>query len=219
MNNEAIVNSIKNLCKDRNISASQLEKEIGLSQGLISKWQKTIPSLDKIVDIADYFHVSLDLIVGRDSNFKDKFLEMIYNKTLNNTLIWQPNFQKNSNKILLPHKDYYDEDTYIEIAYYSDFNDGNFIINCLCKYHQTIDPLELDFYIKPDEKSSLVFQEYSVDELKPLWLAIINNLTEGTPDEIKAENLKQQFLSSDFLVVDKNKNEMVVEVRRKTNNK
>ena len=34
MNNENIVKSIKNLCKENNITIGQLEKEVGLSQGL-----------------------------------------------------------------------------------------------------------------------------------------------------------------------------------------
>ncbi|POO87856.1 helix-turn-helix transcriptional regulator [Clostridium sp. 3-3] len=195
MNNETIVNSIKILCKKNNITASQLEKEIGLSQGLISKWQKTVPSLDKVIDIADYFHVSLDDVIGRDVSFSDKFIETLYNETVNNTLIWHLNSLQNNRTIILPRReDYYDEDKYTEIAYYTEFSEGYFIINCFCKYHQTISPAVLDFYIKPDDKSELVFQEYTTDELKPLWIAIIKNLDEGAPDEIKVESLKQRFL-------------------------
>lgn len=195
MDNEAIVNSIKALCKSIDISASQLEKEVGLSQGLISKWQKTMPSLDKIIDIADYFHVSLDDVIGRDASFSDIFIETLYNETINNTLRWYPNSLQNKRNIILPRReDIYDEDKYTEIAYYTEFNEGCFIINCFCRYHQTISPTVLDFYIKPDDKSELVFQEYTTDELKPLWIAIIKNLDEGAPDEIKVEDLKQKFL-------------------------
>ena len=68
MNNEKIVNSIKKLCKKHNITANQLECEVGLSQGLISRWLKTTPSLDKIINIADYFNVSLDEVIGRKKN-------------------------------------------------------------------------------------------------------------------------------------------------------
>ncbi|WP_024347374.1 helix-turn-helix domain-containing protein [Lacrimispora indolis] len=194
MDNEAVTNSIRELCKKHNITPTILEEELGFSQGLISRWKDKSPTLDRVIDIADYFYVPLDAVIGRDSKFKDKFLETIFNKTIDKTLNWQPNFQKPNRKFILPSPEFFDEEIYTEKAYYASFNDGYFIINCFCKHQQTIDPLDLDFYIKPDEKSSLVAQEYTVDELKPLWLAIINNLTEGVPDEIKAENLKQQFL-------------------------
>lgn len=210
MNNEAIVNSIKTLCKNKNMSAGQLEKEIGLSQGLISKWQRTMPSLDKIIDIADYFHRSLDEVIGRGLDINDKFLEKLYIETTNNTMKWHLNSIQGDRKIILPHRDdLYDEDIYTEIAYYTEFNESYFAINCFCKYRQTINPVELDFYIKPDEKSRIVYQEYSTEELKPLWVAIIKSLDDEAPDEIKTENIKQQFINDKQhnIIIDKNDNE------------
>ena len=86
MDNNIIVNSIKKLCKDKNITVSQLEKKIGLSQGLVSKWINTTPSLDKIVDIADYFHVSLDEVVGYKQD--DIFLNILHDLTNNRKIKW-----------------------------------------------------------------------------------------------------------------------------------
>ena len=88
MNNENIVKSIKNLCKENNITIGQLEKKVGLSQGLVSKWKDKTPSLDKIVDIADYFNVTLDEVIGRTNNLKDDFLQMLYRQTSSCILKW-----------------------------------------------------------------------------------------------------------------------------------
>ena len=65
MDNELLVKSIREICKSNNITPSQLEAELGFGAGLISRWTKSSPSLDKIVDIADYFNVPLDKVVGR----------------------------------------------------------------------------------------------------------------------------------------------------------
>ena len=64
MDNEQLVKSIRQLCKNRNIAISQLENDLNFGAGLISRWSKNSPSIDKIVDIANYFHVSIDEVVG-----------------------------------------------------------------------------------------------------------------------------------------------------------
>lgn len=46
-----------------------IEKSIGIPQGSISNWKndKYSPGVEALVKIADYFNVSLDSLVGRDS--------------------------------------------------------------------------------------------------------------------------------------------------------
>ncbi len=63
---ESIIYSrIKELCADNNITINRLETEMGMSMGAISKWKHTVsPTIDKISRIANYFHVSIDYIVG-----------------------------------------------------------------------------------------------------------------------------------------------------------
>ena len=64
MNNERMIETIRELCKKNNITPTKLEEELGFSQGLISRWKDKTPNIDRIIDIADYFHVSLDEVVG-----------------------------------------------------------------------------------------------------------------------------------------------------------
>jgi len=58
-------NKIKNLCKEANISISQLETILKIGSSTISKWKSSNPSADKLSLVADYFGVSLDYLMGR----------------------------------------------------------------------------------------------------------------------------------------------------------
>ena len=97
MDNELLVKSIRETCKENNITPSQLENELGFGAGLISRWSKSSPSLDKIIDIADYFKISIDELIGRkiDSTFleEDSFLFTLMKFTKDKSLIW--NIDKN----------------------------------------------------------------------------------------------------------------------------
>lgn len=55
-----IYSKIKELCKVKGISVYFLEKELGLSTGSISKWKKSIPAVDKLQKIANYFNVRIN---------------------------------------------------------------------------------------------------------------------------------------------------------------
>lgn len=57
---------IRKLCRERGTNANKLEKELGLSQGYISKLSATVPSGNKLQKIADYFDVSTNEILGDD---------------------------------------------------------------------------------------------------------------------------------------------------------
>lgn len=197
MDNELIVKSIKDLCKKNNITANQLEIEAGFSQGLISRWLKTTPSLDKIIDIADYFHVSLDEVVGRNNDINDAFLKALCNQTENNMLVWESiksNHDANIN--MYKSNEFYDEDVYHEINYFTKFNDGYIIIWCFCKYNHSLAPNNLSLYIQVDDESSTVYQNYSMEQLMPLWIKILKQLSDEAPDDIKAEDLKQQLINN-----------------------
>ena len=56
---------IRQLCQNRNITINKLESELGMSQYSIGRWKSsTSPTIDKISKIAEYFHVSIDYLVG-----------------------------------------------------------------------------------------------------------------------------------------------------------
>lgn len=94
MNNQLLVDNIKKLCKDRNVSISTLEKDLFMSSGLISRWAKTTPALDRVVDIANYFHVSVDSLVDttKESAYNNpklkQLLSLLYSKSDSEELAW-----------------------------------------------------------------------------------------------------------------------------------
>ena len=53
-------NKIKALCDAKKISIASLEKEVGLSNGSISKWKEASPKVDSLKLVADYFNKSVD---------------------------------------------------------------------------------------------------------------------------------------------------------------
>ena len=63
-----IVERIRTLCKKEKQTLASMERELGFSQGSMRKWDDSIPSADKLQKVADYFGVSVDYLLGRDSN-------------------------------------------------------------------------------------------------------------------------------------------------------
>lgn len=209
MNNELLVKSIKNICQINNISVSQLENTLGFSPSLISRWNKTSPSLDKIVDIADYFHVSLDEVVGRcnENVINDDFLRILYNKTTNKEIKWNifdkseeesglkqysDDFEYNT---FLTKDDYKDFcDTHKQVSYYFEYCHGYISIYAMYEYYEITAPLDIKLFIQPDIQAELIPQQYDRTELLPLWVKVLTSLEDYAPDEIKAEDLKLQFI-------------------------
>ena len=61
------VDRVKELCKDRNIPISKLERACGFSNGYIAKLKKGTMPNDKLQIVADYFNVSVEyLMTGED---------------------------------------------------------------------------------------------------------------------------------------------------------
>lgn len=202
MDNKTIVDSIKKICKNNSITVSQLEKEIGLSQGLVSKWMNTTPSLDKIVDIADYFHVSIDEVVGYKINTNDVFLNKLHEQTENDFITWEncETMNQNGSKVK-QYSDFKMPGQYIgeyekETSYATCFNSGYIVMYAYHKDDQIINPYNLILFIQPNNDAYLVDQHYTKDELYSLWIKILNHLGDNAPDEIKAEDLKNSFISN-----------------------
>lgn len=63
-----MLENIQNLCKERGIPISRLEKELGFSNGSIYKWDKTSPSVDKVIKVASFFNVTIEEILDLPIN-------------------------------------------------------------------------------------------------------------------------------------------------------
>lgn len=211
MNNEHIVTTIKGLCKTHNISISELEKKINVSQGLISRWNKTEPSLSKIIDIANYFKVSIDELVRYDCSKQDPFIEKLILQTVNKTLIWN-DYNKSIDKLVPKqyHIDdrikkyytgndsigYYTLNNPYETSYYTCIKSGYVSIYTLHEFQDSKKFGMILLFIQPSAESELIQQKYNIEQVIPLWLKILYSLGEYAPDDIKAEELKNAFLSN-----------------------
>lgn len=58
---------IETLRKSKNISQGKLEKELGFSNGSISKWKNSTPTTERLQKLADYFGVTVEyLLTGEE---------------------------------------------------------------------------------------------------------------------------------------------------------
>ena len=55
---------IENLRKSKGISQGKLERELGFSNGSISKWKNSTPTPGRLQKLADYFGVSMDYLLN-----------------------------------------------------------------------------------------------------------------------------------------------------------
>lgn len=59
-----IYDTIKDLCKERGLSVSSVEKKAGLSNGAISKWNDSSPTVDKLSAVAKVLNVKVDCLLN-----------------------------------------------------------------------------------------------------------------------------------------------------------
>lgn len=200
MDNEKLIKSIKELCQKNNISVSQLESKLNFSPSLISRWKNKNPNIDRIIDIAEYFHVSLDEVVGYESNINDTFLNTLYEQTSNGTIVWKDSRIMNKQGWTVKiHDDFqfpgeYIDDNGKEVTYATCFNSGYIAIYAYYIGNQILHPANLILFIQPSNNSFLVDQHYTKEELVSLWVKILNNLGDNAPDAVKAEDLKNEFI-------------------------
>lgn len=76
-----IYGRIKELAYVQKISIRRLEENIGFGNGTINRWAKTTPGVDKLEKVADYFGVSVDYLLGRESK-----ADMIHNAPIDEAL-------------------------------------------------------------------------------------------------------------------------------------
>lgn len=59
---------IKEFAQLNGKSIRQIENDLKITHGNIKKWQKSTPSIDSVERIADYFGVSIDTLLGRETD-------------------------------------------------------------------------------------------------------------------------------------------------------
>lgn len=62
-----LTNTIKDLADSKHITIAELERNVGISNGQIRKWNQRSPKVENSEKVADYFNVSTDYLLGRSS--------------------------------------------------------------------------------------------------------------------------------------------------------
>lgn len=73
---------IKELAKSKKISISELERVLGVSNGFLVKWKTRKPNPIVLEEIADYFDVSVDYLLGREEREMPKFVDLSEDDTV-----------------------------------------------------------------------------------------------------------------------------------------
>lgn len=78
---------IESLRKEMKLSQGKLEKELGFSNGSVSKWRNSTPTPERLKKIADYFGVTVDyLMTGKEEAQKGPQLKPKDEKDIKNIL-------------------------------------------------------------------------------------------------------------------------------------
>lgn len=56
---------IKYLCNERKITFAEVERNVGISNGQIRRWDTSSPKIENVEKVANYFDVSTDYLLGR----------------------------------------------------------------------------------------------------------------------------------------------------------
>lgn len=196
MDSNLLINNIRDLCKKNHVSISKLEADLFLSPGLISRWNKNMPSLDKIADIADYFGVSIDELAGRsssptDNNFNlGRFILLLYQQSIYGETVWKildpQSLPDELSSVTLP-KNFSDN---LFGSYYTVYQNGFFILTAS---HTSEGILKLALHILPDVYSRCCCICSDTDKLTRLYKFLEPRFREQL-NEMKVGNLINSYM-------------------------
>ena len=59
-----LYDNVKAICKERNITISRLEAELGFPRSSIRKWNTNEPGVGKVKKVADYLKVNIERLIS-----------------------------------------------------------------------------------------------------------------------------------------------------------
>lgn len=194
-NGEALVERIRRICKSKGISIAQMEKDLNWSQGLISRWTKSSPSVGKILDVVTYLGSSFEELFG-ETDLKEvthhnekTFSEKLYEVTQSGGLewrMWDEEFQHEEIKALM-------DNGQENKIYYTPYENSFFL---LIVNKEDIQKLQLG--VLYSEKGKIVYQE----EKTEIWMeALLGNIDPSEYEiwnNMKTKYIVEQFMRTDF---------------------
>ncbi|MFS0967930.1 helix-turn-helix domain-containing protein [Enterococcus thailandicus] len=67
---------IKKLAKQRDKNVKQVAIDLGFSENLFYKWKSSEPKAKDLEKVADYFNVSVDFLLGRNTTTDKKYIDL-----------------------------------------------------------------------------------------------------------------------------------------------
>lgn len=61
-----LLKNIIRLCKEKNVSVAKLERETGISNGTISRWGTSSPTVENVRKVAEFFGVTVDALISEE---------------------------------------------------------------------------------------------------------------------------------------------------------
>ena len=61
-----LYDKIKKLAEERNVSIYRIERDLGLSNGAISKWNESKPNISNMAKVAGYLDVNIEQLLLDD---------------------------------------------------------------------------------------------------------------------------------------------------------
>lgn len=62
-----MLTAIMNKCRERGMSLAELERQAGLANRTIYKWDESVPSVEKVLAVADVLGVTVDELVRKET--------------------------------------------------------------------------------------------------------------------------------------------------------
>ena len=84
------VERVKEICKERKIPISKVERDLGYANGYIGQLKKGVFPADRLLDIAEYLGVTSEYLLTGDSKEGDEARYYLNNKPLR----WHKNYLK-----------------------------------------------------------------------------------------------------------------------------
>lgn len=192
MDKEKLVLNIKKYCVKKGMTISQLESNLNFSMGLISRWTRVSPSIEKILAVADLLGVSLDDLVGRNENEEEEsFIKILLKVTSNGELLWSP---YRWNIFSYPIQSLKEIQGLNWISGYCEYETSFFLlVGCLNEEDGSVEDIGL--YILPDEDAAPVYQQIDIEELVDLYELISEDIT-WKEDIKRSEKIKEGFLKT-----------------------
>ncbi|MCM1262112.1 MAG: helix-turn-helix domain-containing protein [Butyrivibrio sp.] len=209
---ERMVDNIRKICKEKGVSIMQMEHDLGLSAGLISRWSKskTSPSFDKIVDIMGYLDVTYDeLMEGVRSRHSEKWTKsengankdddvigQLEKGSLSGDIEWEragkdSPFEVKTDIIF---RDMFDYD--MHRLYYTAYKKGWFLYSV--QYNEETMEVLVVVYMLTSDGMDLVRMEAMEEGVMKL-LCVIDEEFFNRISQARADRMKEDFMKEDFM--------------------